>query len=182
MEMGHGRAGDRTLGFFAVKAGLRVLLAGALAAGLAGCSSIGGFTGAAAGIATGAATTNPAVGIAVGVGVQAATDAVVAKVFRDMQHDEQALIAASAGAMQVGERRAWAVHHTFSFGDEHGEVMVLREIPNALAPCREVALSVAGGKKDAPTSQWFVTQVCQAGEAWAWAGAEPAVERWGTLQ
>jgi hypothetical protein len=154
----------------------------AAAGALAGCSSIGGFAGAAAGIATGAATTNPAVGIAVGVGVQAATDAVVQKVFRDMQHDEQALIAASAGAMRPGERRAWSIHHTFSFGDENGELMVLRDIPNALAPCREVALSVITGKKEAPKSQWFVTQICRSGEEWAWAGAEPAVERWGTLQ
>jgi hypothetical protein len=149
---------------------------------LSGCSSLGGFTGAAAGIATGAATSNPAVGIGVGVAVQAATDYAVQTVFRTMQHSEQDLIANAAGNLAIGEKRSWAVHHTLSFGDEHGELQVIGEIHNALAQCKEVGFSVIGGKKDAPTSQWFITQVCRSEGKWQWAAAEPAVERWGTLQ
>lgn len=210
MDLGECRAGNGALGFATVIsafcvdtaapiiAGVRVspsqgtlarraayLLCTAAASGmvlLSGCSSIGGFTGAAAGIASGAATSNPAVGIAVGVAVQAATDAAIQKVFRDMQHKEQELIASYAGAMNVGDRRAWAIHYTFSFGDERGELMVTREIDNALAQCKEVALSVDPGKKDVPAS-WFITQVCQQTDGhWAWAAAEPATGRWGTLQ
>jgi hypothetical protein len=152
------------------------------AVALSGCSSLGGFAGAAAGIATGAATSNPAVGIGVGVAVQAATDYAVQTVFRNMQHTEQDLIANAAGNLEIGQKRAWSVHHTLSFGDEHGELQVIGDIHNALAQCKEVGFSVIGGKKDAPTSQWFVTQVCQTEGKWQWAAAEPAVERWGTLQ
>lgn len=149
---------------------------------MSGCGSIGGFTGAAAGIMTGAATGNPAIGIGVGVAVRSATDAGVAEVFRDMQRAEQDQVAQAAGQMAVGESRLWSVHHRLSYNDARGEVTVLRNIDNALAPCKEVAVSVEGGKKDAITWQWFTTQVCQhSSGAWQWAAAEPAVERWGVL-
>lgn len=149
---------------------------------MSGCGSIGGFTGAAAGIMTGAATGNPAIGIGVGVAVRSATDAGVAKVFRDMQRTEQERIAMTAGAMAVGERQAWSVHRRFSYNDADGEVVVIRDIDNALSPCKEIAVSVNGGIEDAPTTEWFTTQVCRhSNGAWLWAAAEPAVERWGVL-
>ena len=149
---------------------------------MSGCQSIGGFTGAAAGIMTGAATGNPAIGIGVGVAVRSATDAGGAKVVRAMQRAEQDPLAQAAGQMEVGESRLWSVHHRLSYNDARGEVTVLRNIDNALAPCKEVAVSVEGGKKDAITWQWFTTQVCQhSSGAWQWAAAEPAVERWGVL-
>jgi hypothetical protein len=162
----------------------RLAIACAAAALAAGCSSIGGFTGAAAGIATGAATTNPAIGIGVGVAVKAATDTAVNAVFRSMQHDEQDLIAQAAGNLQIGEKRVWSVHHTFSYGDENGEISVVGNIDNALTQCKEVRFSVISGKKDTMKTQWFLTQICrqQPGDHWQWAAAEPAVERWGTLQ
>jgi hypothetical protein len=155
----------------------------ALASALAGCSSVGGFTGAVAGAATGTFSSNPAVGVAVGVSVKAATDAAMNRVFRGMQADEQDRIAEIAGNLQVGDRQAWRVHHLFSYGDEAGEVQVLGSIDNALATCKEVLFSVAGGKPDAPTRQWFVTQACRHSDGhWRWAAAEPATRRWGTLQ
>jgi hypothetical protein len=154
----------------------------AVAVVMSGCGSVGGFTGAAAGIVTGAATGNPAIGIGVGVAVRSATDAGMAKVFRDMQRAEQDQVAQAAGQMAVGESRLWSVHHRFSYNDARGEVTVLRNIDNALSACKEVAVSVEGGKKDAITWQWFTTQVCQhSNGAWQWAAAEPAVERWGSL-
>jgi predicted aminopeptidase len=175
-------AGIRTAG--ARASGVRKAAALCLMTGaLAGCSSIGGFTGAAAGIATGAATTNPAIGVGVGVAVQAATDAAVQRVYRNMQDTEQTLIARAAGNMTPGEKRVWAAHYAISFFDEHGEVQVLNQTQNALTACREVAFSVISGKGDAATSQWFITQVCRGSdEQWRWAAAEPAVGRWGTLQ
>ena len=154
-----------------------------LAIGLAGCDSIGGFTGAVAGVATGTFSSNPAVGVAVGVAVKAATDAEMHRVFRDMQSDEQDRLAEIAGNMNVGERRSWKVHHLFSYGDEAGEVQVLGRIDNALASCREVLFSVMTKQRDTPTREWFVTQTCQQSDGhWRWAAAEPAVDRWGTLQ
>src|SRR4051812_14305978 len=105
-----------------LRASLPTAAAALLAIGLAGCDSIGGFTGAVAGVATGTFSSNPAVGVAVGVAVKAATDAEMHRVFRNMQADEQDRIAELAGSMNVGERQAWNVHHLFSYGDESGEV------------------------------------------------------------
>ncbi len=157
--------------------------AGLIGVTLAGCSSVGGFAGAAAGIATGAVTTNPIVGVAVGVGVQAATDALISAVFRGMQHEEQLVIAQHAGKMDVGQKRAWFIKHRFPFGEQHGELIVVRNITNALAQCKEVGVSVISGTKAAPTTQWFITQVCQQTDGqWDWAAAEPAIGRWGNLQ
>lgn len=150
---------------------------------IAGCNSLGGFTGAAAGIATGTFTTNPAIGIGVGVAVRAATDSAVKKVFRNLARDEQDVIASSAGQMNVGERRTWATHHRFGFGEAKGELMVVSDLSNALTSCKQVALSVADDKEDGQSSQWFLTQVCLQDQGrWKWAAAEPATGRWGSLQ
>ncbi|OZI26902.1 hypothetical protein CAL26_02735 [Bordetella genomosp. 9] len=203
--MGIGRARHRALGILAVMAqpcscsgargesdrdagarmpGARLAIAACLlAVALTGCSSIGGFTGAAAGIATGAATSNPAIGVGVGVAVKAATDAAVQRVYRNMQDTEQTLIARAAGTMAPGEKRVWAAHYSISFFDEHGELQVLNQTENALTTCRDVAFSVVTGEAETATSQWFVTQVCRnSDQQWRWAAAEPAVGRWGSLQ
>lgn len=187
--MGLGRTGHGAVGIAPVSRAPGVIhrlrlagVYGLAALALSGCSSVGGFTGAAAGIATGAFTANPAIGVGVGVTVQAATDAAVQRVYRDIQDSEQTLIAEAAGTMTVGETRAWATHHSISFFDEHGEVRALDESSNALTTCREVAFSVISGKDQAATSQWFITQVCRTSDQrWRWAAAEPATERWGSL-
>lgn len=160
------------------------LLAGLAVAGtLAGCNSLGGFAGAVAAVTTGAATSNPAVGVGVGVAVKSGTDAVVKKIFRDMQADEQNRIAGIAGAMKVGEERPWDISHTIPFHDERGEIRVVGVSRNAFTTCKEVMFSVVGGKQEAPTRQWFVTQTCRQPDGeWRWAAAEPAVGRWGSLQ
>lgn len=159
---------------------LVVLSAGAL---LAGCASIGGFVGAASGILAGTFTTNPAIGVGVGIAVQAATDTAFATVYRNMQRGEQDRIATLAGTLPVGQLQDWNIHHRIPFNDEHGQLQVAGEIDNALASCRMVMFSVIGGKKKAPTENWYETQICRnsAGE-WKWAAAEPAIGRWGNLQ
>ncbi len=185
MALGDRRTGDRALGQPAMNPATRPWTAAAalLAATLAGCDSIGGFAGAVAGVATGTFTSNPAVGLAVGVSVKATTDATMHRVFRNMQADEQDRIAEIAGGLELGESRPWQVHHLFSYGDEAGELRVVDRIDNALASCKQVLFSVTGGKKDAPTRDWFITQEClQSDGRWRWAAAEPAIARWGTLQ
>lgn len=209
MEVGHCRTCHRAMGFIAVSSRLSIsplgsslpparhasstshwqarvrlwLSVGLIGVTLAGCSSVGGFAGAAAGIATGAVTTNPIAGVVVGVTVQAATDAAISAVFRGMQHDEQLVIAQHAGKMEVGQKRAWLIKHRFPFGEQHGDLIVTRQIDNALAQCKEVAVAVISGTKAAPTTQWFITQVCQQSDGqWDWAAAEPATGRWGNLQ
>ncbi len=182
MALGVGRAGDGAMGLAAMRS--RAPLACLAVAGLlAGCSSIGGFTGAVAAAASGTLTTNPALGLTIGVAVQAATDTALHKLFRDMQADEQDRIAAIAGDMKVGEQRTWDIHHRIPFSDERGELRVVGMIDNALATCKEVMFSVVGESKKAPTRQWFVTQTCREADGqWRWAAAEPAVARWGSLQ
>ena len=185
MALGDRRAGHRALGQPAMSRGgrLSAALAGPLALAVAGCTSVGGFTGAVAGVATGTFSSNPAVGVAVGVSVKAATDAAMNRAFRGMQADEQDRIAEIAGGLGIGERRSWQVHHWFSYGDEAGEVQVLASIDNALATCKEVLFSVVGKEQGAPKRDWFVTQACvQSDGRWRWAAAEPATGRWGTLQ
>jgi len=161
----------------------RGAIAALLAASLAGCDTIGGIAGAVTGAATGTFSSNPAVGLAVGVSVKAGTDAAMHRVFRHMQADEQDRIAEMAGHLEIGVRQPWSVHHLFSYGDESGEMQVVDRIDNALASCRNVLFSVRGGRKDAPTREWFMTQACQQSDGrWRWAAAEPATARWGTLQ
>ena len=161
----------------------RAPIAAMLAVALTGCSSIGGITGAVAAVATGTFSSNPAVGVGVGIAVKAATDAAMNRVFRGMQSDEQDRIAEIAGNLNVGDRQPWKIHHVFSYGDEAGELQVLGSIDNALANCKEVMFSVIGAEKGLPTREWFITQTCLRSDGhWGWAAAEPAAQRWGSLQ
>lgn len=162
---------------------MRNSIPAALAASLlAGCSAIGGFTGAAASIATSIATANPVVGLSVGIGVKAATDEAVKTVSRRRSETEQDAIAAAVSEMQPGESRAWQARHIAHTGSEHGEVRVVRVIETPLAVCKEVLFSVAQGRKQDAPRAWFATTACRQGNKWKWAAAEPAVDRWGSLQ
>ena len=186
MEMGVGGAGNRTLGCLAMSArGTLIALALACAGAGAlttGCASIGAATGAVAGVATGAVTANPAVGIGVGIAVQSATDEAVNRYMRGMHRDQQDAIAALVGELPLGGSQPWRVKHTLPIENGHGEVRVTRVFDTALASCKEFAFSVVDGDKpDAPT-YWFTASACREGARWKWASAEPAVDRWGTLQ
>ncbi|QGZ60921.1 hypothetical protein [Paraburkholderia acidisoli] len=163
-----------------------LLALAALCAGVAfatsGCSSIGAASGAAAAAATGIATANPAVGIGVGIAVQAATDEAVARFMKSMHADQQELIAETAGRLPVGGTDSWRIKHTLPVENGHGEVRVTRAFSSALALCKEFVFSVQDGDKPDSPSQWFSASTCQDQSGWKWATAEPAVERWGTLQ
>jgi hypothetical protein len=162
----------------------RITRLGAAAActlALGGCSSIGGFTGAAASLLTGIGTGNPIVGISVGIGVKAATDQGVKYISRRKQREIQTAIAAVAREMTPGQSGRWQHAHLIGSGFDRGEVRVVRVIDTPLALCKEVLFSVEheGAK---PRVDWFTTSACGNGEVWQWAAAEPAVERWGNLQ
>ncbi|MFM0739459.1 hypothetical protein PQQ51_19635 [Paraburkholderia xenovorans] len=165
---------------------LRLVLASALCVGASlltsGCSSVGAASGAAAGVASGLVTSNPAVGIGVGIAVQAATDEAVGRFMRSMHTDQQDLIAALAGAMPVGETRPWKIKHTLPIENGHGEVRVTRAFGSALALCKEFVFSVQDGDGPNAHEAWYTGSACQQDKGWKWASAEPAVERWGTLQ
>ncbi|MBB2931008.1 hypothetical protein FHX59_005475 [Paraburkholderia silvatlantica] len=164
----------------------RLIALAALCAGIAlaasGCSSIGAASGAAAAAATGIVTANPAVGIGVGIAVQAATDEAVGRFMKSMHADQQAMIARTAGRLPVGGMDIWRIKHDLPVENGHGQVRVTRAFANALTLCKDFVFSVQDGEKADAPEQWFAASACQDQSGWKWATAEPAVERWGTLQ
>ena len=180
MEVGYRRTSNGALGRLAVSCSSGLILLIPIA--LCGCRFAGDIVGAAAGGASAAATANPAVGIAVGVGVQAGIDATVSYLLRKRQQAEQDAIAAQVATMQTGERRTWKINHDIPIGNEHGEVEVTRAIANPLSLCKELVFSVDEGEGAKMTRAWYTTEACQSGQGWKWALAEPAVDRWGSLQ
>ncbi len=155
----------------------RAFLACVAVAGLAGCESVADAAGAVSGIAAGTATGNPALGYGIGLGVRAGANEGLRYLARRWHRTEQEAIADAIGATPPGASRPWMVRHDLPIGDKEGEVRVVREIPSALATCREALFSVASD--DGPA--WFSTVACRHGERWRWAAAEPAVGRWGNL-
>lgn len=161
---------------------LAALVCAGAGAAISGCASIGAASGAVAGVATGAVTANPAVGIGVGIAVQAATDEAVNRYMLRMHADQQDAIATLVGSLPVGASEPWRVKHTLPIENGHGEVRVIRAFDTALASCKEFAFSFVDGDKPDSKGDWFTASACRQGEVWKWASAEPAVERWGTLQ
>jgi hypothetical protein len=184
--VGDRRAGHISLGSSAVRlprraAAMTLFVLGVT--GLGGCTSIGSIAGAVTGAASGGGSANPGVGYAVGITTKAATDALVQYISRERQGAEQDQIAATVGALAVGQSAPWRIHHKVPlFDDEHGDLTVVREIPNALAACKEVVFSVAGAKAQAGPKGRYITTACRHGSTWRWALAEPSTVRWGFLQ
>lgn len=156
----------------------RLWLAPPLLALLGGCTVVSDVAGLAAGGGAGAATANPAIGFAVGISVRAATEELRRYVVRRRQQGEQDAIADAAGNAPVGELRPWQIRHTIPVGNERGELAVVREYATPLATCREVVFTV----EDAGHPSLFTTSLCRQAAGWKWAAAEPAVDRWGSLQ
>ena len=155
----------------------RVAVLAVAALALAGCETVADVTGAVSGIAAGTATGNPALGYGIGLGVRAGASEGLRYVARRWHRTEQEAIAEAIGATPPGAARPWRVRHDLPIGNNEGEVRVLRDIPSALAPCREALFSVAEDGR----AEWFATTACRSGGRWTWALAEPAVPRWGNL-
>ncbi len=154
----------------------------ALALFVSGCKSVPVIVGLVSGSAAGGATANPALGFAVGVAVAAVADSAERYYGRRRQQAEQDAIAATAGALMVGDIAPWKVVHDLPFGNEHGMLRSVRLIETPFATCKEIAFSVDDGEGPELKRAWYMTQVCQNGTSWKWSAAEPAVERWGNLQ
>jgi hypothetical protein len=165
-----------------IGAAIGVAVAALLSVPLGGCHFIGELAGAAAGGASAAASANPAVGIAVGVAVNSGVDATTDYIVRVRQRAEQDAIVAQVATMDVGDSRTWKIEHTIPIGNEHGEVRVSRMIATPLTLCKELVFSVESGGGETLKQRWYSTQACQSGQRWKWSLAEPAVERWGSLQ
>ena len=167
----------------------RTIVAGlALLGSLGGCSSfLTEGTSAAAGV-TGAAlansiTSNGAVAAGVGIGVQAVAKAGLQYAERRTHRVEQLRIAAAAGPLPVGATAPWSVSHTIPIeADEGGVVAVSRQVGAAPLDCKEIVFSVDIKRKGALERAFYTAIICNDGTRWRWATAEPATERWGSLQ
>ncbi|WP_284944516.1 hypothetical protein [Acidisoma cladoniae] len=187
MAVGNGRACDDTVGFAPVRSTAQA--SAWLALGfitmplLAGCSALGGISGAIAGASTGAVTANPIVGYTVAVGVNAGVDQLQKYVARVRQNAEQDAIVDAVGEMDVGTTRPWKIVHQIPmFDDEHGEMEVTRLIQTPLADCKEVLFTIDQGKQPHLHQTLYVTSACLDSQGWKWASAEPSINRWGFFQ
>jgi len=156
---------------------------------LQGCSSLLLESGSAgAGIAStalaGAVTKNAAVATGIGIGVQAATRAGIQYEQRKIHDEAQRQMAAVAGKLKVGEVSRWSTRLSLPLEpEEAGRVTVSRLISGGALQCKEIVFSVDPATHDKDrTSRFYVAAICRDGSTWAWASAEPATERWGSLQ
>lgn len=185
--MGDGRAGDGALGLTSVRKRrgssrrLGLLIPGIVLA-LPGCTQIGSLAGAATGAASGTGSANPALGYAVGIGTKAAVDALVNHIARSRHRAEQDQIILAVGSLSVGQTAPWRIRHAIPIGDAHGKVTVVRDITNPLARCKEVVFTAIAGDKPESPHAYYATTACEHGDKWKWALAEPATQRWGSLQ
>jgi len=154
------------------------------------CSSLyseGAQTGAGIGGAAIASkvTSNASVATGIGLGALAAAKAGVQYSERIVHRNTQDSIANTAGRLDVGGVAPWSIVHTFPIeADEHGRVTVSRTISSGALDCKEIVFSVdhEATKDAAASSAFYVAAVCRDGDAWKWASAEPATDRWGALQ
>ena len=143
-------------------------------------SEIAGVGGAAV---ASAITSNGAVATGIGLGVQAATRAGVQYAQRRVHHSVQNEIARAAGALAVGDVGRWHIDPAGALErEQQGRVTVSRVISSSVLTCKETVFSVDTVDDNVPKSSFFVAIVCQDGERWKWASAEPSTERWGGLQ
>lgn len=153
-----------------------------------GCGSLfneGAVAGAGVGGAVLASkvTRNATVASGIGLGVLAGAEVGAKYVEKNTHRDQQDGIAAAAGPLAPGEVAQWNSHHLIKLEpDQHGRVTVSRAISAAALDCKEIIFSVDSVQKKEPVSAFYVATICRDGQQWRWASAEPATERWGSLQ
>ncbi|MDR2852581.1 MAG: hypothetical protein LBV61_05955 [Burkholderiaceae bacterium] len=160
----------------------------ALSIGLSACSSLyseGAITGA--GIAGAAVasqvTNNAAVASGIGLAAVAGAKAGVQYTQRVAHTNEQDQIAQAAGPLKPGAVAQWSVEHAVPIeDDEHGRVTVSRIISMNGLQCKEIVFSIDGEGTPPANSAFYLAAICQDGDTWKWASAEPATPRWGALQ
>ncbi len=172
--------------------GVRIVaVVAVLGACVSGCTSLyseGATTGAGiAGAALAAkVTNNAAVATGIGLGAVAAAKAGVQYTERVVHTETQDAIAAAAGPLGIGAVANWRVSHTMPIEDnQQGRVTVSRTISVGKLECKEIVFSVdtAAADSAAPAaSEFYVASICRDSKNWKWASAEPATERWGSLQ
>ena len=130
-------------------------------------------------------TSNAAVATGIGLGTVAVAKAGVQYTERVVHQETQDSIAAAAGPLRLGAVANWQVSHAMPIeDDEQGRVTVSRMISGGKLDCKEIVFSVdtAATHNASASSAFYVASICKDGEIWKWASAEPATERWGSLQ
>ncbi len=162
---------------------------------LGGCSSIltesasagAGITAAAV---SRAFTKSGAITAGIGVGAQAAARAGVQYLEKRVHREEQNVIAEIAGPLPLGTVAPWSSVHGIPIEpDNQGEVTVSRIITtgaqgtrSAGLTCKEIVFSIDTDEDHVPQRAFYTAAICRDGVVWKWATAEPATERWGSLQ
>lgn len=157
---------------------------------LPGCSELltegsaagAGLSGAAIADVVGAGATTTT---GIGLGVQAGVRAGLHYAQRRAHAAAPDQVAAAAGPLAVGGVAAWSITHRVPIEpDERGEVTVVRVIEAGSIHCKEIVFSVDATTRPEEMSRrgFYTAYVCRDGQAWRWASAEPATERWGSLQ
>lgn len=145
-----------------------------------GTADVAGIGGAA--LAT-AVTDNGAVATGIGLGVRSLANAGLQYTERRLQRQQQDRIAAVAGPLPIGQVAGWSTTYSVPLhADEKGQVTVVRDIGGAGLQCREIVFSVDTVVERKPQRAFYTAAICRNGQAWKWASAEPATERWGALQ
>lgn len=161
-------------------AALAPLLAGCGSLLTAGTETAAGIAGA--GVAS-AVTDNATLAAGIGLGVSAGARAGLQYAQRRVHRNAQNAVAAAAGGLPPGRVGSWSVRHSVPIEpDEQGEVVVTRLFGNAAFACREIVFSVDKVEDRQPVRSFYTATICRDATRWRWASAEPATERWGSLQ
>ena len=159
---------------------LPVLLAGCSSILAEGTSTLAGVAGAGA---ASAVTRDATVAAAIGLGTRAVASETLKYAQRYVHRNEQDAIAAAAGPLEPGAVARWSISHTLPIEpDARGDVTVSRVFGAGAIQCKEVVFSVERERRRVTRRAFYITTVCRDGEKWRWASAEPATERWGSLQ
>jgi hypothetical protein len=146
----------------------------------AGTADVAGVAGA--GLAN-AVTKSAAAATAIGLGVASGATAGLQYAERRVHRAEQDSIAGAAGPLPPGAVAVWNVSHDVPIeDDEHGQLAVVRTLGNTNFTCKEIVFSVDTVESKQPHRAFYTATVCRDGSLWKWASAEPATERWGSLQ
>ncbi len=175
MQRFHGRCG-RVAG----------LAAGLLA--LSGCGSLltegtADLAGVAGAGAATAVTKSAAGAAAIGLAVRSLASEGLKYAERRVHRNEQDAIAQAAGPLEPGALQTWSIHHTVPIEvDEAGQVVVSRAFGVGSFRCKEIVFSVDDMTRKGLLRAFYTATICRDGDAWRWASAEPATERWSGLQ
>jgi hypothetical protein len=157
-----------------------LLLPGCTALLTEGTSAAAGIGGASIADGVGA---NAAATTGIGLGVQAVGRAGLQYAQRLTHRAAQDRVAAAAGPLPVGGVGEWATDHAIPVEpNERGQVAVSRVISTGPLECKEIVFSVDSGRGERLRRGFYIAAVCRDGATWKWASAEPATERWGSLQ